>query len=74
MSIGDNKAVVGRWFTEYWGKDFSPAVIDELAAESFGRPAWSSHYQPRPADPCGGAPELGRDLALSGSGQEGPSE
>jgi predicted ester cyclase len=32
MSIEDNKAVVGRWFTEFWGKDFNPAVIDELAA------------------------------------------
>ncbi len=32
MSVGDNKAVVGRWFTEFWGKDFNPAVIDELAA------------------------------------------
>jgi hypothetical protein len=32
MSIEDNKAVVGRWFTEFWGKDFNPALIDELAA------------------------------------------
>jgi predicted ester cyclase len=32
MSIEDNKAVVGRWFTEFWGKDFNPDVIDELAA------------------------------------------
>jgi hypothetical protein len=32
MSIQENKAVVGRWFTEFWGKDFNPAVIDELAA------------------------------------------
>jgi len=31
MSIEENKAVVGRWFTEFWGKDFNPAVIDELA-------------------------------------------
>ncbi len=28
----DNKAVVGRWFTEFWGKDFNPGVIDDLAA------------------------------------------
>ena len=28
----DNKAVVGRWFTEFWGKTFNPGVIDELAA------------------------------------------
>ena len=32
MSIDENKAVVGRWFTEFWGKDFNPAVIDEIAA------------------------------------------
>ena len=32
MSTEDNKAVVGRWFTEFWGKDFNPAVIDELTA------------------------------------------
>jgi hypothetical protein len=32
MSIEENKAVVGRWFTEFWGKDFNPDVIDELAA------------------------------------------
>lgn len=28
----DNKAVVGRWFTEFWGPEFNEAVIDELAA------------------------------------------
>jgi predicted ester cyclase len=28
----DNKAVVGRWFTEFWGKDFNLSVIDELAS------------------------------------------
>ena len=32
MSIEDNKAIVGRWFTEFWGPRFNPAVIDELAA------------------------------------------
>jgi predicted ester cyclase len=31
-STEENKAVVARWFTEFWGKDFNPAVIDELAA------------------------------------------
>lgn len=31
MSIEDNKAVVGRWFTEFWGTEFNPGVIDELA-------------------------------------------
>jgi len=32
MPIEENKAIVGRWFTEFWGKDFNPAIIDELAA------------------------------------------
>lgn len=27
-----NKAVVVRWFTEFWGKDVSLAVVDEIAA------------------------------------------
>jgi len=29
-----NKAVVGRWFTEFWGKNVNLAVIDEIAAPS----------------------------------------
>ncbi|MGH3246563.1 MAG: hypothetical protein ACRDOI_10180, partial [Trebonia sp.] len=32
MSTEENKAIVGRWFTEFWGKEFNPAVIGELAA------------------------------------------
>ena len=28
----DNKAVVGRWFTEFWGKNGNPDIVDELAA------------------------------------------
>ena len=31
MSTDSNKAVVARWFSEFWGKDFNPAIIDELA-------------------------------------------
>src|ERR1700728_3127944 len=27
-----NKVVVGRWFTEFWGKDLNLAVVDEIAA------------------------------------------
>jgi predicted ester cyclase len=27
-----NKAVVVRWFTEFWGKDVNLAVVDEIAA------------------------------------------
>jgi predicted ester cyclase len=32
MSVEENKEIVGRWFTEFWGKDFNPAIIDDLAA------------------------------------------
>lgn len=28
----DNKAVVVRWFTKFWGKDVNLAVVDEVAA------------------------------------------
>jgi predicted ester cyclase len=28
----DNKAIVGRWFSQFWGKAYNPGVVDELAA------------------------------------------
>jgi predicted ester cyclase len=28
----DNKAVVGRWFTNFWGKSCELSIVDELAA------------------------------------------
>ena len=28
----DNKAVVGRWFTEFWGKRLNLGIVDEIAA------------------------------------------
>src|SRR6202043_3997563 len=28
----DNKAVVGRWFTHFWGENCSLSVVDEVAA------------------------------------------
>jgi predicted ester cyclase len=31
-TIQDNKAIVGRWFTEFWGNPWNPKIIDELAA------------------------------------------
>jgi predicted ester cyclase len=51
MSIEDNKAIVGRWFTEFWGADFNPAVIDELAAPDI-RFEYSLHA------PCRGRDEV----------------
>jgi predicted ester cyclase len=33
MSVqDDNKAIVGRWFTHFWGANFDPSIVDELAA------------------------------------------
>jgi predicted ester cyclase len=31
-TIDENKAIVGRWFTEFWGNPWNPGIIDELAA------------------------------------------
>jgi predicted ester cyclase len=51
----ENKAVVGRWFTEFWGPDYNPEVIDELAAPDI-RFEYSMHA------PCLGRDEV-RDFA-----------
>ena len=51
MSIEENKAVVGRWFTEFWGENFNPDVIDELAAPDI-RFEYSLHT------PCRGRDEV----------------
>jgi predicted ester cyclase len=32
MSKEDNKAIVSRWFTDFWGKNVKLSVVDELAA------------------------------------------
>src|SRR3954454_25158209 len=57
MSIEENKAVVGRWFTEFWGKDFNPDVIGELAAPDI-RFEYSLH-----------APVRGRDAVRAFAGK-----
>jgi predicted ester cyclase len=31
-TIADNKAIVGRWFTEFWGETCNLAVVDDIAA------------------------------------------
>jgi predicted ester cyclase len=28
----DNKAIVARWFTGFWGETYNPEIVDELAA------------------------------------------
>jgi SnoaL-like polyketide cyclase len=30
----ENKAIVDRWLTSFWGKDYDQAIVDELAAPS----------------------------------------
>ena len=30
--VEDNKAIVGRWFTDFWGKSCQLSIVDELAA------------------------------------------
>jgi hypothetical protein len=52
MSVEDNKAIVGRWFSEFWGKQFNAAVIDELAAPDI-RFEYSLHARCAGATPCG---------------------
>jgi predicted ester cyclase len=31
-SSQETKAIVDRWFTEFWGKSWNPSVVDELCA------------------------------------------
>ena len=51
MSTEEDKAIVGRWFTGFWGADFNPAAIDELAANDI-RCEYSLHA------PCRGRDEV----------------
>jgi len=51
MLTEENKVIVGRWFTEFWGPDFNPGVIDELAAPDI-RFEYSLHA------PCRGRNEV----------------
>jgi predicted ester cyclase len=72
MSQQNNKEIVGRWFTEFWGPDFNPSVIDELAAPDI-RFEYSLHA------PCRGRDEVRAfatsfraafpDLAFSGTAE-----
>ena len=32
MSTEDNKAVMARWFTDFWGPSFDPGVIGAQAS------------------------------------------
>ena len=50
----ENKAIVGRWFTEFWGNPWNPSVVDELASPDI-RFEYSMH-----------APRRGREGAALG--------
>ncbi len=47
----DHKAIVGRWFTEFWGNPWNPDVINEIAAPDI-RFEYSMH------SPCQGRDEV----------------
>jgi len=51
MSTEGNKAVVARWFAEFWGDSYNPDVIDEVAAPDI-RFEYSMHA------PCRGRDEV----------------
>lgn len=51
MSVEENKAIVGKWFDQFWGPNFNPAVIDELASPDI-RFEYSLHA------PCKGRDEV----------------
>jgi predicted ester cyclase len=55
LSVEENKEIVGRWFTEFWGEKFNPDVIGELAAPDI-RFEYSMHA------PCRGRDQV-RDFA-----------
>ena len=38
----DNKAIVGRWFTDFWGKTCNLGIVDDLAAPDM-LPQYSLH-------------------------------
>ena len=42
----ENKAVVGRWFKEFWGNPWNPKVVDNLAGRTS---CCSIHYTRRAA-------------------------
>src|SRR5580693_6376453 len=45
----DNKAIVGRWFTDFWGKTCKLGIVDELAAPDM-LPQYSLHEPRRGRD------------------------
>ena len=44
----DNKAVVGRWFTDFWGKTCKLGVVDEIAAPDMLLQVFAARTAPWP--------------------------
>lgn len=61
MSIEENNAVAGRSLAESWGKDFNPAIIDELTAPRHQVRVLAGRAAMRP----GGARALAENLRIS---------
>ena len=43
----DNKAVVGRWFTDFWGKTCNLGVVDEIGAPDMLLEIFAARASPR---------------------------
>ena len=50
----ENKAIVGRWFTEFWGNPWNPGIVDALAAPDMLL-QYSLHAPRRGRELAGGA-------------------
>ena len=62
----ENKAIVDRWLTNFWGKSYNPAIVDELTERNvfFGHslytPQIALHRSRRLWRSFGGASRLQR--------------
>ena len=65
----DNKAVVVRWFTDFWGKTYDPAVIDEIAAPDMLFKCGGTHTGPAFDDFVVGGlkPATGKSMRFTGT-------
>jgi hypothetical protein len=71
VSVEESKAVVGRWFTEFWDDSFNPDAIADSPHRMSGSTArcallpWASaRFVRRPA--CGGL-SMDRELCAEGT-------
>jgi hypothetical protein len=66
MSVEDNKAVVVRGFTDFWGSDFDASIVDELAAPDI-RFQYSLHNPLRGRDEVREFAHSGRTMEFTGT-------